>query len=129
MDLQSTDLLDYFRDVVLATAAKFQSWTETDSIPTTSPALTCDDFGQQLLNCVRGMSPQQVYSVFILCSTHTVPGGLKGLLYCCMRSFCISGCMISPLSPMYLEVHTSWARAVCHLGIGGIAIFMYLIEL
>lgn len=65
-DPESNDLLDYFRDVVLVTAARLQSWSEDekvepqrDSIPSTG----CVDFGNELLECITGMSPQEVRSV------------------------------------------------------------------
>ena len=57
------DLLEYFRDVVLVTAGKLQSWTEEKMETEVSFESTCDDFGNKLLECITGMSSEEVHKV------------------------------------------------------------------
>ena len=67
-DPESNDLLDYFRDVILMTAARLQSWTEekVEAVPDSVPE-SCDDFGNELLECITGMSPQEVHISVDVC--------------------------------------------------------------
>ena len=61
-DTESNHLLDYFRDVVLVTAARLQSWTsETTPIGKhVSNETPCEDFGNELLHGISGLLPQEV---------------------------------------------------------------------
>ena len=66
MVAESNDLLDYFRDVVLVTAARPQSWTEkVEAKEDRIPESTCDDFGNELLEWITGMSHQEVRIYYI----------------------------------------------------------------
>ena len=67
-DRESNDLLDYFRDVILMTAARLQSWTEekVEAVPDSVPE-SCDDFGNELLECITGISPQEVHISVDVC--------------------------------------------------------------
>ena len=58
------DLLPYFRDRLLMTAAKLQSWTDDvarseDGVLDSESAM-CDHFGKALLECIAGMPTEQV---------------------------------------------------------------------
>lgn len=60
---EMNDLLDYFRYVVLVTAANLQSWTKDKPEKVEAEGdskTTCDDFGNALLDCIYGMSSQEV---------------------------------------------------------------------
>ena len=53
---------EYFRDVILVTAAGLQSWREEEvGLPEVEVSKsTCDDFGKELLECVSGMSLHEI---------------------------------------------------------------------
>ena len=66
------DLLPYFRDRLLLTAAKLQSWTDDvargeDGVGLDSESATCDNFGKALLECIAGIPTEQV-GVHVTCS-------------------------------------------------------------
>ena len=77
MCFQDDDLLCYFRDRLLITAARLQSWTidttmnvmEKDSNQQNVDSSTCNNFGNALLECIAGMPNEQVgVSVDAMCS-------------------------------------------------------------
>ena len=59
--------MNYFRDVVLVTAARLQSWTseelnnESSSVHQTS----CDEIINNIVKCTAGMSSQEVNNTII----------------------------------------------------------------
>lgn len=74
------DLLPYFRDSLLMTAAKLQSWTDdvarSEDGGLDNESSTCDNFGKSLLECIAGMPTEQVgvaisvdnhINIFLLC--------------------------------------------------------------
>lgn len=56
-------LLAYFKQVLLVTAARMQSWKGDKESPSeyTGYDLDFDDFGRELLDCMSGLSSQQVW--------------------------------------------------------------------